>query len=317
MSQLGLFAVERSPGDTQANRDLAARLPRELRMGTSSWSFPGWRGIVWPDRAWDDTRLAREGLATYATHPLLRTVGIDRSYYGPIAARDLQAWAEQVPSDFVAVAKVWERITKPWVRGEGNPRYLSQTAFDEEVLAPHRAAFARQTGSLVLEIAAGEGHRPDVFAADIGTFLREGLRGGRTREFPLSIEIRDRALLTPAFGRALADNDVPLCFTFHAAMPPIAEQLAWASRHGLLEASSAPLVARLMLPPGMSYEDRRKACAPFNRLVDVQDTMRTQVSDLVARAVRAGRTVLVTVNNKAEGSAPLTIEALARAIALG
>jgi uncharacterized protein YecE (DUF72 family) len=312
VSQLGLFASERSPADDETNRALAKRLPRELLMGTSSWSFPGWRGIVWPNREWNDTRLAREGLAIYATHPLLRTVGIDRSYYGPIAAHDMQAWADQLPDDFLAVAKVWELITKPWVRGEGNPRYLSLNAFDEEVLAPHRQAFANHTGALVFEVPAGEAHRPEVFARDVDNFFREA----RKREFPLTIEVRDRTLLTPAFGRALAANDVPLCFTFHPTMPPLAEQMAWAERHGLFECT-APLVARLMLPPGMVYEERRRACMPFGQLVDVQETMRNQVVDLVARAVRAGRTLFVLVNNKAEGSAPLTIRALAEKIALG
>ena len=31
----------------QGLRSLAGSLPRSLRMGTSSWSFPGWRGIVY------------------------------------------------------------------------------------------------------------------------------------------------------------------------------------------------------------------------------------------------------------------------------
>ncbi len=313
MSQLGLFAAERSPGDDEANRALARRLPRELRMGTSSWSFPGWRGIVWPNREWGDTRLAREGLAIYATHPLLRTVGIDRSYYGPIAAHDLQAWSDQLPAGFLAVAKVWELLTKPWVKGEANPRYLSLATFDEEVLAPHRAAFAAHTGALVLEVPAGESHRPDVFARDVDRFLREA----RRREFPLTVEVRDRNLLTAELGRALSANGVPLCFTFHPTMPPLAEQMAWAARHGLFEASPAPIVARLMLPPGMVYEERRRACLPFDHLIDVQEAMRNQVVELVARAVRAGRAVFVLVNNKAEGSAPLTIRALAEKIALG
>lgn len=312
MSQLGLFAAERSPGDNADNRALAAKLPRELRMGTSSWSFPGWRGIVWPNREWNDGKLAREGLAIYATHPLLRTVGIDRSYYGPIAAHELRAWSDQLPDDFVAVAKVWEMITKPRVKGEGNPRYLSLAAFDEEVLAPHRAGFARHTGALVFEVPAGESHHPDVFARDLDAFLTAA-----PRDFPLAVEVRDRNLLTPAFGRALATHNVVMCFTFHPTMPPLAEQMAWAARFGLFEPSPSPLVARLMLPPGMVYEERRRACAPFDRLVDVQDAMRRQVVDLVSRAVRAGRAILLTVNNKAEGSAPLTIEALARAIALG
>lgn len=312
MSQLGLFAAERSPGDDEGNRALARKLPRELRMGTSSWSFPGWRGIVWPQRDWGDTKLAREGLGIYATHPLLRTVGIDRSYYGPVAAHELRAWSDQLPADFLAIAKVWEMITKPWVKGEGNPRYLSQSAFDEEVLAPHRRGFAAHTGALVLEVPAGESHRPDVFAHDIDVFFH-----GAPRDFPLAIEVRDRTLLTPAFGRALAAHDVAFCFSFHPTLPPLAEQMAWAERYGLLDPSGAPLVARLMLPPGMVYEERRRACLPFDRLVDVQAAMRAQVVDLVGRAVRAGRALFITVNNKAEGSAPLTIRALAEKIAAG
>jgi hypothetical protein len=38
---------------------------------------------------------------------------------------------------------------------------------------------------------------------------------------------------------------------------------------------------------------------------------------LNARAVRAGRNIFVLVNNKAEGSAPLTIRALAEMLAAG
>ena len=30
---------------------LAQRLPAKLRLGTSSWAFPGWAGIVYAERA--------------------------------------------------------------------------------------------------------------------------------------------------------------------------------------------------------------------------------------------------------------------------
>ena len=56
-------------------RSLAARLPQGLHFGTSSWSFPGWAGIVYSARR-TESELAREGLREYATHPLLTTVGI-------------------------------------------------------------------------------------------------------------------------------------------------------------------------------------------------------------------------------------------------
>jgi len=81
-------------------RALEARLPPTLRMGTSSWSFPGWAGIVYP-RSVPASVLAREGLREYARRPLLRTVGIDRSYYAAVPPEDLQRYSDQVPDDFV------------------------------------------------------------------------------------------------------------------------------------------------------------------------------------------------------------------------
>src|SRR5262245_47355549 len=66
-----------------AQATVAQRLARGVYLGTSSWSFPGWQGIVYDGRA-SETQLARHGLAAYARHPLLRAVGIDRTYYAPM-----------------------------------------------------------------------------------------------------------------------------------------------------------------------------------------------------------------------------------------
>ena len=46
-------------------RDLARRIPARVRFGTSSWSFPGWKGLVY-SRGATETSLAREGLREYA-----------------------------------------------------------------------------------------------------------------------------------------------------------------------------------------------------------------------------------------------------------
>ena len=107
-SQLTLFDDEPEPRPDDADaaalarvhaeaRALAADLPDGVHLGTSSWSFPGWRGIVY-SRSRSQTALAREGLREYARHPLLTTVGIDRSYYAPIPMADLQSYAEQLPA---------------------------------------------------------------------------------------------------------------------------------------------------------------------------------------------------------------------------
>ncbi len=89
--QLSLFKVEARSGTPrhevaitaaaagQELYDLARQLPAGLRLGTSSWHFPGWKDIVWRETAAPGD-LSRYGLAAYAQHPLFSTVCIDRSF---------------------------------------------------------------------------------------------------------------------------------------------------------------------------------------------------------------------------------------------
>ena len=99
--QLGLFGDDPAPDPSAPvgpepplarHVSVAERLPAGLRLGTSSWSFPGWEGIVYDRRA-SQASLAKHGLGAYAHHPLLRTVGLDRTYYRPISAGEFQDYA--------------------------------------------------------------------------------------------------------------------------------------------------------------------------------------------------------------------------------
>ena len=46
--------------------ELAAALPRLVHLGTSSWTFPGWKGLVW-EGDYSDAQLSKHGLASYAS----------------------------------------------------------------------------------------------------------------------------------------------------------------------------------------------------------------------------------------------------------
>ena len=92
------------PGQDAETVALAARLPADLRLGTSSWSFPGWAGLVY-GRERSVQSLAHDGLRDYARHPLLRTVGIDRSYYAPIPESDLERYAFQLSDGYLCCLK--------------------------------------------------------------------------------------------------------------------------------------------------------------------------------------------------------------------
>jgi hypothetical protein len=65
-----------------------------------------------------------------------------------------------------------------------------------------------------------------------------------------------------------------------------------------------------LLPQGLGYEEAREAFAPFDRIQAQDDAMRADVVKLVEATRRTRRQLWIVVNNKAEGSSPLTVRAL-------
>ena len=289
--------IERSHAEAA---EIAARLPPNVRFGTSTWSFPDWAGIVYSRRS-SVTELAREGLAEYARHPLLTTVGIDRSYYAPIPREDLLRYAAQLPAGFPCCAKAPEVVTSASlpVRSKNapkgaNPNFLNPQPFVDEMLAPFAEVFREHAGPFVFQFPpapASLSPRPREFAEKLDRLL-----GALPRDFRYAVELRDASLLTPEYRGVLARHGAA-----HVLTVPI---------------ESAPFaVMRLLLPPGTRYAERSQALKPFARLSDPDDDMRAQVVALARRAVAAKIPVSVLVNNKAEGCAPLTIRALAELLA--
>jgi uncharacterized protein YecE (DUF72 family) len=317
--QLDLFGASIRPSRDAADAErverereeaarIAARLPTNVFFGSSSWSFPGWRGIVYSRRA-TEGELAREGLAEYVKHPLLRTVGIDRSFYAPIPEGDLLRYARQLPPGFPCCAKAPAAVTARESAGDrrANPDFLRPERFLEDVVSPFRSAFAGHAGPFILQFPpAGPEHRSrPAFAGRLARFL-EAL----PRDFRYAVELRDAALLTEEYRRALAESGAAHVYNYVTAMPMLEDQAA------AIPLETAPFVViRLLLAPGTRYDDRREEFAPFDRIVAPDLEMRRQVVDVARSASSLGRDVFVLVNNKAEGCSPLTIRALAQLLA--
>ena len=73
-------------------------------------------------------------------------------------------------------------------------------------------------------------------------------------------------------------------------------------------------ICRWSLHGARRYQEAKDAFAPFNRLVDEDPASRASLAMGAATAARAGHASFITINNKAEGSAPLSVEKLAAAI---
>jgi hypothetical protein len=90
-------------------------------------------------------------------------------------------------------------------------------------------------------------------------------------------------------------------------MPPLAAQHEQVGRRF----SAGHAVARLLTPPGVAHADAVRRYAPYDRLVAPQPRMRADALALIRQAVEEGIAIYVLANNRAEGNAPLTIQALA------
>jgi hypothetical protein len=83
----------------------------------------------------------------------------------------------------------------------------------------------------------------------------------------------------------------------------------------LSRSATNPLtIVRWLVAPSMTYEESARRFAPFSRIVQPDPTSRRMVAALAREALASGRRFLATVNNNAEGSAPLSVIDLARAI---
>ncbi len=296
-------------------RELGGRLPADVRLGTSSWSFPGWTGLVYAREA-DPELLAREGLPAYARHPLFRTVGVDRTFYGPVPVETFRGWAAAVPDDFRFLVKAHEALTLPRFplherygarRGEDNPTFLDAAYARDAVVAPLVEGLGAKAGPLVFQLPPQDVQAlggPSAFADRLHAFLA-GLPTG-----PLyAVELRNRELYTTDVADVLEDVGAIPVLAAWRNLPSLPWQ-AWRLR---ARAASA-LVVRWMLPPELGYEEARELYAPFDRLVNENPAVRGDIAGLTVEALAEGRPVYVTINNKAEGSAPVSVERLAAAV---
>jgi uncharacterized protein YecE (DUF72 family) len=316
--QRGLFALSageiRPAEHAPALRDAAAALPAGVRLGTMSWNYPGWRGLVYAMDA-PIKALSSLGLTAYVRHPLMRTVEIDRTYYEPLPARDLRAYADQVPDDFRFVVKAHDATVlarfPPHARygaraGQPNPLFLDPAHATDAVVGPAIEGLGGKLGAVLVQFPPQDVGQGAHFAARLGAFL-ERLPRGPT----YAVELRNADLVSAAYGEALASAGAVHAHNVWSMMPSISDQA-----RRLRPETRRPLFIRWLFPRGDSYEDAGARYEPFSRLVDEDAASRVAVADLVQRALAHGVPAFVTVDNKAEGCAPESILRLAREIAM-
>ncbi len=299
-----------APAYTERNRDRIRRwASRGIYFGSSSWKYPGWKGMVYT-RPYPNTRtFERECLAEYSE--IFPTVCADFALYDFPDPKAMQTIHDQTSRDFRVSLKVTDRIT---IRrypnlprhgpnaGKDNPDFLNVALFEEAFLQPIEA-LKEKRGTIIFEFSTfypASGVTYELFMTLIDRFLSRLPKG-----YAYAIELRNRDFLTADYLEMIRSHGVAHVLNNWTRMPPILEQIQLA---GVLTAPFS--VARALLKPGRTYQEAVETFQPYEAIKEENPELRMGLAGAVQRCVAEGRQLYAYVNNRAEGNSPKTIEGI-------
>lgn len=274
-----------------------------IRIGTCSWKYPSWEGIVYSSDA------PGNFLEEYARH--FNTVEIDQWFWSlfagkaPVLPRTSVAeeYVASVGDDFRFTIKAPNSLTLTHYYSksktaplEPNPHFLSPGLYDQflESIAP----ILDKTGMIMLQFEYLNKQKLSGLPA-----LLERLDSFLTsidRTIPLGLEIRNPNFLNPHFFHYLSQNKVSVVFLEGYYMPPVIQAAKPAAT------LHSPVVIRLHGPDRSGIEER--SVGNWNSIIEPKDAILTAIADMIAKLHAKETDIYLNVNNHFEGSAPLTIE---------
>jgi uncharacterized protein YecE (DUF72 family) len=302
---------------------LASRLGPKLRalasrgvyFGTSSWKYEGWLGTIYNEKRYQtrgklSKRKFEENCLTEYTATFPTVCGDFAFYQFPSA----DYWArlfEATPADFQFAFKVPEDITAfTWPSharygtraGQTNPSFLDAQVFDRHFARLLRP-YDKKVATLIFEFGTFNKSafaRPEQFLAKLDAFLA-ALPDG----FRYAVEIRNPEFLIPDYLELLSSRNVAHVFNAWTRMPSLDDQVQ------LPAAFTADFtVVRGLLRKGRSYEQAVKQFEPYRLTQEPNEQAREAIRQIARRSLQAKKPVFVFVNNRLEGNAPMTIEAI-------
>lgn len=284
-----------------------------LYLGTSSWKFPGWCGVLYDedDYLWgkhfSKARFNRNCLKRYAE--VFRSVCVDASYYHLPRKGEFEKLVAEVPPGFRFSFKVPDQITIknfPNVktfgdrRGKQNEYFLDPRLFRMGFLRPLEK-IRDYVGMLVFEFshfhADDFAHGRD-FVAALDKFFAE-----LPDDWHYGVEVRNTNFLHAEYFDVLRRHGVAHIYNQWTLMPGVDEQIE------LHPVSDNPFIAaRYLLTPHRSRDWAEREFAPYNQMKEIDPIARETLRRLLLAASTPGAApAFIYIGNLLEGNALHTI----------
>lgn len=289
-------------------RALAGR----LRIGTCSWKYDSWKGLVYEAGRY---YRSHHYLADYARH--FTTVEIDQWFWSLFGGStrlpkptDVKQYADSVPDDFRFTVKAPNAITLTHshatgakgpgaLSGKPNPHFLSVDLLNRflEALGPMHS----RLGPIMFQFEYLNKQKMPSLAAfleRLDAFFRQAPKG-----FQYAVETRNPNYLVNEFTQFLRERKLGFVFLDGYYMPRISEVA------GKIDVGTAPFsIVRLHGPDRAQIEER--TAGRWNKIVEPKDHGLRATGEIIRRSLQQGGDIYVNVNNHYEGCAPLTIQRL-------
>ena len=287
-------------------------LSRNLRMGTCSWKYDSWKGLVYdPAKKYSPM----DYLADYARQYL--TVEIDEWFWSLFPTgtklpnpKTVQHYADSVPDDFLFTVKAPNAVTLTHFYAKQpaayktsanlpNPDFLNLDLLKRflDRLAPMHD----KLGAIIFQFEyLNKQKMPSLneFLDRLADFLDHVPSG-----FDYAVEIRNPRYYTSTYNAFLRQYSLSPVLIDGTYMPPLSEVI-----QTLDIRAGKKLIIRLQGPDRQKIE--KQTHNKWDTIVSPQDAGLSVVSGIVKEQLKEGRNVIVSVNNHYEGCAPLTIQRL-------
>jgi uncharacterized protein YecE (DUF72 family) len=290
-----------------------------IYFGTSSWKYEGWLGSIFtPERYTTRGRFSRKKFETECLAEYAQTFPVvcgDFSFYQFPTPDYWRRLFCETPESLQFGFKVPEEITvTTWPgharygrrAGQINESFLDVRHFERGFARPLEP-YRDRVATLIFEFGTfskAAFKSGAAFSERLDAFLA-ALPGG----FRYAVEIRNTEYLTPDYFAMLTARGTAHVFNAWTRMPEIGAQAA------LPGAFTAPFtVVRALLRRGRSYEQAVEKFEPYREVQEPDPATRAALGQIAKTTRLAGKAAYVFVNNRLEGNAPATIEAVASSL---
>jgi uncharacterized protein YecE (DUF72 family) len=274
-----------------------------IRIGTCSWKYESWKGILYPERGSFDF------LIEYSKS--LNTVEIDQWFWSLFEPnkvllpkeKDVKLYTESVPDDFKFTIKIPNSLTLTHFYNKDklsplklNPYFLDLDLFNEfiRIISPMSA----KVGVLMFQFEYLNKQKINGLTEFIEKF--EKFSNSIPRNYNYGIEIRNPNFLKKIFFEFLNRNSLSMVFLQGYYMPNV-----WDVFGQFKEDLISPVVIRLHGPDRSGIE--KKSNGVWNKIIENRDEEISKILLIIDQLQEKKIDLYINVNNHYEGSAPLTI----------